>query len=124
MKKKNQSTEPRGPFGHSGWNLQCYFIGEYTGLIKDIVKESELYTSKHQQILKDRRLLTVLLEVTADPGKYYNYEQHQNDILPSSFINIIKKKLKVFYETMTYNMMDADWSELLEVFCVGINLSL
>lgn len=71
---------------------------EYHRLIKNIVRDDRLYSlHNHQHILKDRELLPRLLEVVAEPIKYYEYATKKEKLFPSSFIKLLTPKVRRFF---------------------------
>lgn len=74
------------------------FNEEYQPLIESIVRDSQLYAMiNHQEILKDRKLLTALMDVIAHPINYYKYANISRAWFPDSFIRFIMSKVKVFF---------------------------
>ncbi|XP_028850143.1 signal peptide, CUB and EGF-like domain-containing protein 3 isoform X3 [Denticeps clupeoides] len=71
---------------------------DYEQLVEDIVRDGRLYASEnHQEILKDKKLVRMLLEVLANPNKYYNYTpRYSKEMLPESFIRLIHSKVSTF----------------------------
>ncbi|XP_012943856.1 signal peptide, CUB and EGF-like domain-containing protein 2 [Aplysia californica] len=73
---------------------------EYESLIEDIVRDGRLYSSKqHQQIFKDRELLTALLEVIATPYNYLKYAYVSHTMFPESFFRLLTPKVRRFFQT-------------------------
>ncbi|XP_042211424.1 signal peptide, CUB and EGF-like domain-containing protein 1 isoform X2 [Homarus americanus] len=71
---------------------------EYHGLIKTIVRDNKLYSlHNHLAILRDRELLPRLLEVVAEPIKYYEYAREKDKLFPSSFIKLLTPKVRRFF---------------------------
>lgn len=70
----------------------------YQGLIEDIVQDSRLYNSHHHKsILQDRKLLGALLDVIAQPYNYYKYANVSKTMFPSTFIKLLKSKVRKFF---------------------------
>ncbi|XP_033123917.1 signal peptide, CUB and EGF-like domain-containing protein 1 isoform X3 [Anneissia japonica] len=70
---------------------------EYEYLIEDIVRDGRLYSSdQHQAILQDRKVVSALLEVCANPQKYYQYNNEYRSILPASFVRFLETKIERF----------------------------
>ncbi|KAK2153976.1 hypothetical protein LSH36_280g02006 [Paralvinella palmiformis] len=66
---------------------------EYQDLIDDIVRDGRLYSSyQHQEVLKDKRLLSALLEVIAHPYSYFKYAQISHNMFPATFIKLLRNK--------------------------------
>ncbi|KAH9494974.1 Signal peptide, CUB and EGF-like domain-containing protein 1, partial [Bulinus truncatus] len=73
---------------------------EYESLIEDIVRDGRLYsTSQHQQIFKDRQLLTALLEVIATPYNYLKYANVSHTMFPPSFFKLLTPKVRRFFQS-------------------------
>ncbi|BFZ15841.1 hypothetical protein BsWGS_18880 [Bradybaena similaris] len=73
---------------------------EYESLIEDIVRDGRLYSShQHQQIFKDRQLLTALLEVIATPYNYLKYANVSHTMFPTSFFKLLTPKVRRFFQT-------------------------
>ncbi|CAG5126622.1 unnamed protein product, partial [Candidula unifasciata] len=73
---------------------------QYESLIEDIVRDGRLYSSKqHQQIFKDRQLLTALLEVIATPNTYLKYANVSHTMFPPSFFKLLTPKVRRFFQT-------------------------
>ncbi|CAL1535103.1 unnamed protein product [Lymnaea stagnalis] len=73
---------------------------EYESLIEDIVRDGRLYsTYQHQQIFKDRQLLTALLEVIATPYNYLKYANVSHTMFPPSFFKLLTPKVRKFFQT-------------------------
>ncbi|KAK3102414.1 hypothetical protein FSP39_011233 [Pinctada imbricata] len=73
---------------------------DYQRLIEDIVRDGRLYSSyQHQSILKDRKLLSILMEVIAQPYNYFNYANVSRTMMPESFINLLTSKVTGFFST-------------------------
>lgn len=71
---------------------------EYHRLIKTIVRDNRLYSlHNHLDILRDRELLPRLLEVVAEPIKYYEYAREKEKLFPSSFIRLLTPKVRRFF---------------------------
>ncbi|XP_076068063.1 signal peptide, CUB and EGF-like domain-containing protein 3 [Oratosquilla oratoria] len=71
---------------------------EYQRLIQNIIRDSRLYSlHNHVSILKDRELLPRLLEVVAEPIKYYAYARQKHKLFPASFIRLLTRKVKRFF---------------------------
>ncbi|XP_037787619.1 signal peptide, CUB and EGF-like domain-containing protein 1 [Penaeus monodon] len=71
---------------------------EYHKLIETIVKDNRLYSlHNHLEILRDRELLPRLLEVVAEPIKYYEYAKKKEKLFPSSFIRLLTPKVRRFF---------------------------
>uniref|UniRef100_T1JDQ5 Signal peptide, CUB and EGF-like domain-containing protein 1 n=1 Tax=Strigamia maritima TaxID=126957 RepID=T1JDQ5_STRMM len=71
------------------------FNEEYQPLIESIVRDSQLYAMiNHQEILKDRKLLTALMDVIAHPINYYKYANISWAWFPDSFVRFIMSKVK------------------------------
>ncbi|XP_063880102.1 signal peptide, CUB and EGF-like domain-containing protein 1 isoform X2 [Scylla paramamosain] len=78
--------------------LYATYNKEYHRLIKNIVRDDRLYSlHNHQNILKDRELLPRLLEVVAEPIKYYEYANEKDKLFPSSFIKLLTPKVRRFF---------------------------
>jgi len=72
---------------------------EYQDLIEDIVRDGRLYSSHiHQEVLKDRQLLSALLEVIAQPYNYFlKYANVSRVMFPDSFIRLLTPKVRRFF---------------------------
>ncbi|XP_014668020.1 PREDICTED: signal peptide, CUB and EGF-like domain-containing protein 3 [Priapulus caudatus] len=71
---------------------------EYHDLIEDIVQDGRLYEStNHQAIFQDRTLLSILLDVMAQPYNYYKYVNAIESMFPSSFIKLLTPKVQRFF---------------------------
>ncbi|XP_068245838.1 signal peptide, CUB and EGF-like domain-containing protein 1 isoform X4 [Palaemon carinicauda] len=71
---------------------------EYHKLIESIVRDNRLYSlQNHIEILRDRELLPKLLEVVAEPIKYYEYAREKDKLFPSSFIRLLTPKVRRFF---------------------------
>ncbi|KAK7080014.1 Signal peptide, CUB [Halocaridina rubra] len=71
---------------------------EYHRLIESIVRDNRLYSlHNHLNILRDRELLPKLLEVVAEPIKYYQYAKEKDKLFPSSFIRLLTPKVRRFF---------------------------
>ncbi|KAK8734860.1 hypothetical protein OTU49_005696 [Cherax quadricarinatus] len=71
---------------------------EYDKLLNTIVKDNRLYSlHNHLAILRDRELLPRLLEVVAEPIKYYEYAREKDKLFPSSFIRLLTPKVRRFF---------------------------
>ena len=71
---------------------------EYQDLIEDIVRDGRLYSlHQHQRILQDRRLLSALLEVIAQPYNYFKYANVSSSMFPESFIKLLTPKVRRFF---------------------------
>jgi hypothetical protein len=71
---------------------------EYQELIDDIVRDGRLYSSyQHQEVLKDGRLLSALLEVIAQPYNYFKYANVSHSMFPDSFIRLLRSKVVRFF---------------------------
>ncbi|ELU05576.1 hypothetical protein CAPTEDRAFT_195741 [Capitella teleta] len=72
---------------------------EYQDLIEDIVRDGRLYSSyQHQEVLKDRKLLSALLEVIAQPYNYFQYANVSHSMFPESFIKLLRNKVLRFFD--------------------------
>ncbi|XP_071955177.1 signal peptide, CUB and EGF-like domain-containing protein 3 [Antedon mediterranea] len=70
---------------------------DYEFLIEDIVRDGRLYASdQHQAILQDQKVVSALLEVCANPQKYYQYNTEYQSILPDSFVKFLETKIEIF----------------------------
>ncbi|XP_059150899.1 signal peptide, CUB and EGF-like domain-containing protein 1 isoform X2 [Physella acuta] len=77
-----------------------FYDADYQTLIDDIVKDGRLYsTNQHQQIFKDRQLLTALLEVIASPYNYLKYANVSHTMFPPSFFKLLTPKVRKFFQT-------------------------
>lgn len=73
---------------------------DYQPLIEDIVRDGRLYSSyQHQSILKDRKLLSVLMEVISQPYNYFKYANVSHTMMPTSFIQLLTEKVQRFFST-------------------------
>ncbi|XP_033753123.1 signal peptide, CUB and EGF-like domain-containing protein 1 [Pecten maximus] len=73
---------------------------DYQQLIEDIVRDGRLYDSyQHQSILKDRKMLSVLMEVIAQPYHYFKYANASRTMMPESFIKLLTSKVTRFLRT-------------------------
>lgn len=71
---------------------------DYQELIEDIVSDSNLYQHhQHQQVLKDRHLLSALLEVIKEPYNYFKYTNSSHSMFPQSFIDLLRQKVIRFF---------------------------
>ena len=71
---------------------------EYQELIEDIVRDGRLYSlHQHQRVLQDRRLLSALLEVIAQPYNYFKYANVSSSMFPESFIKLLTPKVRRFF---------------------------
>lgn len=72
---------------------------EYQELIDDIVRDGRLYSSyQHQEVLKDKKLLSALLEVIAQPYNYFKYANVSQTMFPDSFIRLLRSKVMKFFQ--------------------------
>lgn len=56
---------------------------------------------------QDMTLLKMLLEVTADPIKYYTQGQDQSNPLAQSFIDVISSNIQQFYSATSTDQQEA-----------------
>nr|XP_045607843.1 signal peptide, CUB and EGF-like domain-containing protein 1 [Procambarus clarkii] len=84
---------------NKGFRIQFVtYNKEYHKLIKTIVRDNRLYSlHNHLAILRDRELLPRLLEVVAEPIKYYEYATEKDKLFPSSFIRLLTPKVRRFF---------------------------
>ncbi|XP_005988472.1 signal peptide, CUB and EGF-like domain-containing protein 3 [Latimeria chalumnae] len=71
---------------------------DYEQLVEDIVRDGRLYASEnHQEILKDKKLIKALFDVLAHPHNYFKYTaQESKEMLPRSFIKLLRSKVSSF----------------------------
>lgn len=73
---------------------------EYQPLIEDIVQDGRLYNSyQHQHILKDRKLLNILIEVIAQPFNYFKYANVSHTMMPQSLMKLLTSKVSKFFNS-------------------------
>ncbi|CAH1786874.1 unnamed protein product [Owenia fusiformis] len=73
---------------------------EYQELIEDIVSDGRLYSlHQHRSILQDRTLLAALMEVIAQPHKYFAYANTSMSMFPESFIKLLRPKVLRFFNS-------------------------
>lgn len=88
---------------HSAAGFSIPFVTyneDYQQLIEDIVRDGRLYDSyQHQSILKDRKMLSVLMEVIAQPYHYFKYANASHTMMPESFIRLLTSKVTRFLST-------------------------
>ncbi|KAG8512124.1 Signal peptide, CUB and EGF-like domain-containing protein 3 [Galemys pyrenaicus] len=66
---------------------------DYEQLVEDIVRDGRLYASEnHQEILKDKKLIKAFFEVLAHPQNYFKYTEKHKEMLPKSFIKLLRSK--------------------------------
>lgn len=71
---------------------------EYQDLMEDIVTDGQLYKPyQHQQIFKNRDLLSALLDVIAQPIKFYMYANVSRTLVPDSFFKLLQPKVSRFF---------------------------
>lgn len=71
---------------------------DYQELIEDIVTDSNLYQHhQHQQVFKDRHLLSALLEVIEQPYNYFKYANTSHSMFPQTFIDLLRNKVIKFF---------------------------
>ncbi|KAM4797487.1 signal peptide, CUB and EGF-like domain-containing protein 3 isoform 4-T4 [Rhinophrynus dorsalis] len=70
---------------------------DYEQLVEDIVRDGRLYSSEnHQEILKDKKLIKAFFEVLAHPQNYFKYTEKHKEMLPRSFIKLLRSKVSAF----------------------------
>ncbi|KAB1261530.1 signal peptide protein; CUB and EGF-like domain-containing protein 3 [Camelus dromedarius] len=86
---------------------------DYEQLVEDIVRDGRLYASEnHQEILKarkdmfptlknvldtqDKKLIKAFFEVLAHPQNYFKYTEKHKEMLPKSFIKLLRSKVSSF----------------------------
>ncbi|KAG8588909.1 hypothetical protein GDO81_006153 [Engystomops pustulosus] len=70
---------------------------DYEQLVEDIVRDGRLYSSEnHQEILKDKKLIKAFFEVLAHPQNYFKYTEKHKEMLPRSFIKLLRSKVIAF----------------------------
>uniref|UniRef100_F6TP48 Signal peptide, CUB and EGF-like domain-containing protein 3 n=1 Tax=Ornithorhynchus anatinus TaxID=9258 RepID=F6TP48_ORNAN len=70
---------------------------DYEQLVEDIVRDGRLYASEnHQEILKDKKLIQAFFEVLAHPHNYFKYTEKHKEMLPRSFIKLLRSKVSSF----------------------------
>ncbi|KAM3934404.1 signal peptide, CUB and EGF-like domain-containing protein 3 isoform 2-T2 [Leptodactylus fuscus] len=70
---------------------------DYEQLVEDIVRDGRLYSSEnHQEILKDKKLIKAFFEVLAQPQNYFKYTEKHKEMLPRSFIKLLRSKVSAF----------------------------
>jgi hypothetical protein len=74
------------------------YSAEYQELIDDIVRDGRLYVShQHQEVLKDAKLLSAIMEVIAQPYNYFKYANVSQTMFPESFIRLLRSKVVRFF---------------------------
>ncbi|XP_063309108.1 signal peptide, CUB and EGF-like domain-containing protein 3 [Pelobates fuscus] len=72
---------------------------DYEQLVEDIVRDGRLYSSEnHQEILKDKKLIKAFFEVLAHPQNYFKYTEKHKEMLPRSFIKLLRSKVSAFLQ--------------------------
>ncbi|XP_019369696.1 PREDICTED: signal peptide, CUB and EGF-like domain-containing protein 3 isoform X6 [Gavialis gangeticus] len=70
---------------------------DYEQLVEDIVRDGRLYASEnHQEILKDKKLIKAFFDVLAHPQNYFKYTEKHKEMLPRSFIKLLRSKVTSF----------------------------
>uniref|UniRef100_A0A493T459 Signal peptide, CUB domain and EGF like domain containing 3 n=1 Tax=Anas platyrhynchos platyrhynchos TaxID=8840 RepID=A0A493T459_ANAPP len=70
---------------------------DYEQLVEDIVRDGRLYASEnHQEILKDKKLIKAFFDVLAHPQNYFKYTEKHKEMLPRSFIKLLRSKVSSF----------------------------
>ncbi|XP_013414319.1 signal peptide, CUB and EGF-like domain-containing protein 1 isoform X2 [Lingula anatina] len=91
FKSDNRNTQ-------KGFWIPYVTYDEYQDLIEDIVRDGRLYSShQHREVLKDRKLLSALLEVIATPYNYFKYANVSGSMFPASFIKLLTPKVTNFF---------------------------
>uniref|UniRef100_A0A674HB49 Signal peptide, CUB domain and EGF like domain containing 3 n=1 Tax=Taeniopygia guttata TaxID=59729 RepID=A0A674HB49_TAEGU len=73
------------------------YDGGHGQLVEDIVRDGRLYASEnHQEILKDKKLIKAFFDVLAHPQNYFKYTEKHKEMLPRSFIKLLRSKVSSF----------------------------
>lgn len=76
------------------------YNADYQRLIESIVQDGRLYSSfQHQSVLKDRKVLHVLMDIVSMPPHYYKYANMTDTSMPPSFVKLITRKVFRFFQT-------------------------
>ncbi|GAB1300786.1 Signal peptide, CUB and EGF-like domain-containing protein 3 [Apodemus speciosus] len=80
-----------------GFQIPYVTYDGHEQLVEDIVRDGRLYASEnHQEILKDKKLIKAFFEVLAHPQNYFKYTEKHKEMLPKSFIKLLRSKVSSF----------------------------